>query len=549
MRRGTGRRGDQVRVPRKDRRGVSPVTAGAIALLIAVLATYFGFAKHVPFTHGFRLEAVFTSAQSIRTNSPVRIAGVNVGKVTAIKSLGDQDAAVLTMEIQKRGLPIHKDATLKIRPRIFLEGNYFVDIQPGTPGAPTLDDGDRVRVTQTSTPVQLDQILDALDSNTRSNLKDLLHGLGTALTHKPTAAEDQGQDPSVRGETAAQSLNDSLDYAEGALKGTALVNGGLLGTRRDDLSRLVSSFGVVAGALDRNEVQLQDLISNFNTTMAALASQEGNLRSSIRLLGPTVESANRALGSLDAALPPTRAFAREILPGVRETPATIDASFPWIAQFRALLGRSELRGVAEQLSPTVRDLSKLTDESLTLLPQVDLLSRCVTHNIVPGTSARIQDGPFTSGVENYKEFMYSLVGLAGEGENFDGNGMYVRVQSGGGSQTVTSGPLGGNSPAVLTNVTEVPIGSRPKYPGRLPPYRPDVRCYTNQVPDVNGPAAALGGDARPIAVAAAASAPRAARPSSASRSAASPPASGADALAGKLLSRLNPFRTKRGAGR
>src|SRR4051812_23808683 len=151
MRRGVGRRGNEVRVPRKDRRGMSPVTAGAIALAIAVIGTYFGFAKHVPFTHGFRLEAVFTSAQSIRTNSPVRIAGVNVGKVTGVKSLGDQNAAVVTMEIQKRGLPIHKDATLKIRPRIFLEGNYFVDIQPGTPDSPTLDDGDRIRLTQTST--------------------------------------------------------------------------------------------------------------------------------------------------------------------------------------------------------------------------------------------------------------------------------------------------------------------------------------------------------------------------------------------------------------
>ena len=34
---------------------------------------------------------------------------------------------------------------------------------------------------------------------------------------------------------------------------------------------------------------------------------------------------NRALASLNAAFPPTRAFAREILPGVRETPATIQA--------------------------------------------------------------------------------------------------------------------------------------------------------------------------------------------------------------------------------
>ena len=42
------------------------------------------------------------------------------------------------MEIDEKGLPIHKDATLKIRPRIFLEGNFFVDLKPGSPSSPTL---------------------------------------------------------------------------------------------------------------------------------------------------------------------------------------------------------------------------------------------------------------------------------------------------------------------------------------------------------------------------------------------------------------------------
>ena len=95
--------------------------------------TYFGFTKDIPFTHGFRVNAVFESANSIRPNSPVRIAGVNVGKVKKIERQDGTDAAVVTMEINDKGLPIHKDATMKIRPRIFLEGNFFVDLKPGTP--------------------------------------------------------------------------------------------------------------------------------------------------------------------------------------------------------------------------------------------------------------------------------------------------------------------------------------------------------------------------------------------------------------------------------
>ena len=100
------------------------------------IATYLGFTKDIPFTHDFRVKAVFTQANSIRKNSPVRIAGVNVGKVKKIEREPGTTAAIVTMEIQDKGLPIHTDATMKIRPRIFLEGNFFVDVKPGTPSAP-----------------------------------------------------------------------------------------------------------------------------------------------------------------------------------------------------------------------------------------------------------------------------------------------------------------------------------------------------------------------------------------------------------------------------
>ena len=36
----------------------------------------------------------------------------------------------------------------------------------------------------------------------------------------------------------------------------------------------------------------------------------------------------------------------------------------------------------------------------------------------------------------------------------------------------------------------MPLGNRPAYPGKRPPYKPDVPCYTQKLPDVNGPAAA-----------------------------------------------------------
>ena len=74
---------------------------------------------------------MFESANSLRVNSPVRIAGVNVGKVKTVEPKEGTDQALVTMEINETGLPIHEDATAKIRPRIFLEGNFFVDLTAG----------------------------------------------------------------------------------------------------------------------------------------------------------------------------------------------------------------------------------------------------------------------------------------------------------------------------------------------------------------------------------------------------------------------------------
>jgi ABC-type transporter Mla subunit MlaD len=85
------------------------------------------------------------------------------------------------MQVSDNGLPIHTDARAAIRPRIFLEGNFFVDIQPGTPNTPKLGDGDTIPIQQTRTPVQLDQILGALQADTRSNLSVLLQEYSHAL--------------------------------------------------------------------------------------------------------------------------------------------------------------------------------------------------------------------------------------------------------------------------------------------------------------------------------------------------------------------------------
>jgi virulence factor Mce-like protein len=539
--RGTTRSGR--RVLRKDRTGASPFAVGAIVLAVIAVGCYFGFTKSNPFAHPFKVDAVFEQATNIKPNSPVRIAGVNVGKVTGLKRQPGTPTSVVTMELQDRALPLHKDATAKVRPRIFLEGNFFVDLSPGTPSAPVLGDGDTLPMTQTAAPVQLDQVLTALQSDSRDDLQTILDEYGKALTAKPTPAQDRAQDAAVRGETAAQSLNDATRTAGRALRGTAITNEAVLGTEPHDLSSLIGSLGKVSAALDTRETELGSLVTNFNRTMAAFAGESSSLRTSIRLLSPTLHTASTTLRDLNTSFPATRAFAKDILPGVRATPGTIAAARPWIAQTRRLLGKDELRGLTAQLQPATADLSRVVDVSLSLLPQADLLAQCATNVILPTGDQKIDEGPLSTGVENYKEFWYSMAGVAGEGQNFDGNGPYVRFQVGGGDQSVS---IGGAKTALgdtlFGNAPTKPVGTRPAYPGKRPPYNSDAPCKDQRVPDLNSATtgAADGGAATATAAARAFSQQRAKNAKPATRSGGL--TAKQQSVTSELFSRLNPFR-------
>ncbi len=470
---------------------MSPFRAGVLAIVVISVFAYFGFSKDIPFTRPYEVKAVFSNAQNVGKGSPVRIAGVEVGKVSKVDAAdGDAEATVVTMKINKNGLPIHKDARLKIRPRIFLEGNFFVDVQPGTPDAGNLGDGGTIPMSQTAAPVQLDQVLGSLKTDARADLQNLLKGYGDALAGKPTAAEDSDQDTSTQGETAGESLNDTLVYSPDALRGTAIVNDALLGLELHDLSKLIRGGGRVTRALASREEQLRALITNFNVTTGALASEQNNLRLTIHRLPGVLRSADSAFDNLNSAFPPTRAFAREVLPGVRETPATINAAFPWIAQTRKLVSEPELKGLVGDLQPAVDDAARAVNGLVELSPQLDDVSHCTSKVIIPAGNQIIQDGPLTTGIENYKEFFQTLVGLAGESQNFDGNGGYTRFQTGGGTQTVSTGAVPGLGP-LFGNALRQPIGTRPAMPSKRPPYNRKLACFKNKLPDVNS--ARIGG--------------------------------------------------------
>ncbi|HEY2715952.1 MAG TPA: MlaD family protein [Solirubrobacterales bacterium] len=489
------------RLPERDRRAQEArtgrfrwrpgnVTVAIIFILILTIGPYLAFTKHIPFTsYGFEVKATFANSANIANNSPVRIAGVDVGKV--VSSERDGDATTVTFTVDEAGRPLYENAFATVRPRIFLEGNFFIELSPGTPGAPELSSGGTIPVSQTATAVQIDEVLSALQSPVRADLSHLLESYGKALTHKPTAAEDADQLPEVRGVTGAGALNGAFKYGGDAGRYSSVVTNALLGTQQRDLSKLVASAGRTFSAFAANTEDLQGLITNFDTFTGALADQSTNLASTVHLLAPTLQIAHTSLVSLNKTLPPLRTYAIELRPAVAELPELISASKPWIAQVRPLLSGKEGLGVAKLLAKSTPGLAGAARESKrNTLPQINRLSLCSTQVLIP-TGNQVINDRFSTGGPNYREFLYLLTNFAGVAQNYDGNGPYLRAQGGGGPVLVGEPNPQGNphtlsDSIIYAHTATDPLGTQPQL-GKRPPLKPNVRCDTNPVPDVNGP--------------------------------------------------------------
>jgi ABC-type transporter Mla subunit MlaD len=473
----------------------SNVTIAIVFILVFTVGPYLAFTGHVPFTsYGYEINATFSNSANVALNSPVRIAGVDVGKV--ISTSRDGDATRVTFTVDGAGRPIHDDAFAAIRPRIFLEGNFFIELDPGSPSAPEMGSGETIPVTRTSTAVQLDEVLTALQSPVRADLSRLLQSYGTALTHEPSAAEDLAQLPEVKGRTGAEALNGAFRYGGAAGRYSSVVSNALLGTEPHDLSRLIAGAGRTFGALASREEDLKGLIDNFNVFTGALANQSANLSTTVHLLAPTLKVAHASLVSLNRTLPPLRTYAIELTPAVAELPGLIRSSKPFIAQIKPLLSGREGGGLARLLAKSTPGLAGAAQASKELtLPQLNQLALCTTKVLVPTGNQVIADR-FSTGGPNYREFLYDLVDFAAATQNFDGNGPYLRAQGGGGPVLVgESNPFG--NPATLSDkinyahtITD-PLGTQPQL-AKKPPLKPDVRCYTNPVPDLNGPLGQVG---------------------------------------------------------
>jgi phospholipid/cholesterol/gamma-HCH transport system substrate-binding protein len=438
--------------------GMSPFRAGVLALVTLALLAYFGFSKNNPFANPYEFKAVFTDVNNLKPKSPVRIAGVEVGKVTKVEPVEEgEGAAQVTMEVDEQGLPIKEDAELKIRPRIFLEGNFFVDVEPGSPSAEELDKGEVIPVTQTAAPVQFGDLLTALQRDTRTDLQVFLREYSKGL--------DKG---------GAEGFNQAIDYWEPAYRNNSLANDATLGQDPDhDLQRVLRGQQKTFAALVKDEGALKGLVTNFNVTAAAFAREDVALAESVPALRDTLKVGYPALGSLNAALPSLRAFAHDALPGVRTSDETLDASIPFMEQARLLMSERELRGLARVLRRTIPAVVRFNRRSVPFLKESRALSACTNKVLLPFMDLEIPNPDTGNEAENSgqkvrNQLQRGMPGLSGESRLSDGNNQYFHAGATMPGNRVRPGPPpdGGSQP---------------------PPHRPDVPCENQELPNLHAP--------------------------------------------------------------
>lgn len=458
---------------RKAKRANSHIQAppwriGVLGVIGMLIIAAFVFTKKIPFTHDFRVEATVTTQTGLRKGSPVRVAGVDVGRVTGFER-GPGNTRVVKMELTDKGLPLHRDATLRIRPRLFLEGGFYVDLSPGSPSGPVMDEGSRLPLGQTAVPVQFSQALGTLDVNGRDSLKGIIAELDTTLKDGGEADFAAAQKPLGR-----------------ALRDGAIVGRAARGTQEHDLSETIQGAAKVTAALAGKADQLGGALDAGATTMEALAAEETGLRASLRGLDGVVQDVPGRLRTIAGDTSDGARLLGLLRPGVRQVGRSAPGLTRTLRELQNASKPAELPGLLKDLRPTLAVLPPLADSLTGLLPQVTPVTECLIQRAIPVLNSKLDDGALSTGRTVWQEAAATLPGLAGASGSFDAEGAWVRYNSSVGDSTVSTGVVPALGSALTAATNSPPIGSRPTWlgNGNLPPFRPDVACAANAAPDL-----------------------------------------------------------------
>jgi virulence factor Mce-like protein len=253
-----------------------------------------------PLSADYQVHAVFTDADGVPTAADVRVAGVQVGKVTAVShDPNNPGFTVVTLQISNgNAVPVYSNGFATVRPKTLL-GEKYVDLAVGSrnSGEP-IAEGGYLPQARTSKDVENDEIFNAFDAQTRDQQKVVLQELDKATQGRagdvqailpqltqivqdlsPLAKVYEKDNPQVDSifvnfNTLMQSLADEQQQLAGFLSNGNAALGAI--AQRDD-----ALIGTLKG--------YSDVANEFNTAMAPTVSEQ---RASLEKLAPTFDKLN-----------------------------------------------------------------------------------------------------------------------------------------------------------------------------------------------------------------------------------------------------------------
>lgn len=438
---------------------------GAATLLIAAIVVFLVFGGGIPGTGPKKLTVLTKDAGVLRVGAAtkVRVAGVDIGNVSGLKPAdGKPGYSVITVALNDKAPVFRRDATVKIRPRLFLEGNFFLDIDPGTPDSPRLGNNP-IPPGAVTLHVAADEVFSAFDSQTRENFQQTLKAFGEGL---------QGG--------GAKALNTFLKATPASLTDIAKVMKSLRGNKDGDLQELVREAGGVLANLQAHENGLKGTITGGRRTFDAFAAEQQSLQATIRGLDATTRDLYPQLQRIDRAVPQGRALVADARPLARRLPSFLDDANPALRSLLSLAKSKDVQGLTAELRPALRTVSRSAEPLGTLADDMRPVAKCLNQNLLPILDSVVPDGSLTTNLKVYEELGDTFTGLGASTTSFDANGPWVRYLAGVGNQAISTTDAGGT----VSGTTEAPVRGSTPAPVGAPPLRPDVPCETQGVPSL-----------------------------------------------------------------
>lgn len=467
------------RQPPSRRRRIPALWIAALMIIVPVFVTYYAFHKRLPFTSQYTDYVVVPNSLNVRGGDPVRIAGIDVGSVEGTSP--DGRATRIAFSLGSNGLPIHRDATITVRPRLFLEGSYYLDLFPGSPSAPTAPQGFTISQRNAATPVQAFQVLSTLDVAARANLESLLNTANTAFSPAPGAHEP---------DSGAGGFKQAIPQLAPLLKDVAWVSRALRGTQPGDVEKLLASSAEVTTALDVGSgTRLAGLVSGLDRASAGLAAGDDDLGRSLVALDATLQVAPSALTALDRSLPSLRELSTALTPTLRAAPPLVSQLTSAVNQVNAVVTPARRGDLISSLRTTLATFPTVLTKIGRLFAVSGPVTDCLRTHLLPILTEEVPDGALSTGEPVWKDFVHFLPSLASASGDFDGNGPFIRNILGAGDNSVQGGvtSLPGIGQLVGTSPGGEKIeGETPQWVGTLSAkdFRPDAPCATQPVPSL-----------------------------------------------------------------